>query len=190
MATGIEDRRGSPSKRDYAFSGDDHLLLPALALCSAWSSAAIASITLLISSNTTGLPRSDANRSARGPVLTEDYLLFEKMAQFNRERIPQRVAHAKGAGAHAHVHRYRRHRQIHQRQTLPPDWQKDRCIGRLLHRGPRKGLSRYRPRPRGFSIKFYTEEGNWDRTGNNRLSPDSLSTRGFRCCPAYTLVAD
>src|SRR3979411_1599322 len=38
----------------------------------------------------------------RGPVLMEDYLLFEKMAQFNRERIPERVVHAKGAGAHGH----------------------------------------------------------------------------------------
>src|SRR6266404_5392895 len=60
----------------------------------------------------------------RGPVVFEAFLLFEKMAHFNRERIPERVVHAKGSA----------------------DTDRD---------------------PRGFALKFYTEEGNWDMTGNN-----------------------
>ena len=103
----------------------------------------------------------------RGPLLMEDYLLFEKMAQFNRERVPERVVHAKGSGAHGTF-------------TVTKDITKyttaklfakvgNRCdtFARFSTVGGEKGSADTARDPRGFAVKFYTEEGNWDMTGNN-----------------------
>jgi catalase len=72
-----------------------------------------------------GRPVGDNQNSSivgpRGPLLSEDYLLFEKMAAFNRERIPERVVHAKGAGRTIRS-RYARHQQVHDSQTIQQDW--------------------------------------------------------------------
>jgi len=104
----------------------------------------------------------------RGPVVYEDFLLFEKMAHFNRERIPERVVHAKGSGAHGHFV-----------CTNPemPNWTSAKLFERagkttpLFIRfstvGGEKGSADTERDPRGFAVKFYTEEGNWDMTGNN-----------------------
>jgi catalase len=76
----------------------------------------------------------------------EDYLLFEKMDQFNRERIPERVVHAKGAGAHGtfavtgDITKYTSAKLFNQIGKKTPCW-------RGLHRGRRKGFGRYGPRP-------------------------------------------
>jgi catalase len=104
----------------------------------------------------------------RGPVVYEDFLLFEKMAHFNRERIPERVVHAKGSGAHGHL------------VCTNPDMQKWTSaklfekVGkttpmfiRFSTVGGEKGSADSERDPRGFAVKFYTEEGNWDMVGNN-----------------------
>ncbi|MGO8720080.1 MAG: catalase [Acidobacteriaceae bacterium] len=104
----------------------------------------------------------------RGPIVLDDYLLFEKMAHFNRERIPERVVHAKGSGAYGTL------------TCTNPDMKKYTTaklfdtVGKktpLLIRfstvGGEKGSADTERDPRGFAIKFYTEEGNWDMVGNN-----------------------
>ena len=89
------------------------------------------------------------------------------MAHFNRERIPERVVHAKGHGAFGFfeatedVTRYTRANFLSGRASA------HRGVRALLHGRRRKGLGRRRPGPRGFALKFYTEEGNYDLVGNN-----------------------
>jgi catalase len=104
----------------------------------------------------------------RGPVVFEDFLLFEKMAHFNRERIPERVVHAKGSGAHGHFV-----------CTNPdmPKWTTAKLFEKVGKTTPlfirfstvggEKGSADTERDPRGFAVKFYTEEGNWDVVGNN-----------------------
>ena len=104
----------------------------------------------------------------RGPVVFEDMLLFEKMAHFNRERIPERVVHAKGSGAHGYF--------ICTNPDLPAYTtaklfsavgKRTPTFLRLSTVGGEKGPADIERDPRGFALKFYTEEGNWDMVGNN-----------------------
>ncbi|HEY0758541.1 MAG TPA: catalase [Acidisarcina sp.] len=103
----------------------------------------------------------------RGPVVAQDFQLFEKMAHFNRERIPERVVHAKGSGAHGHfvvtqdISRYTSARLFSQIGKVTE------TFARFSTVGGEKGSADTERDPRGFSVKFYTEEGNWDMTGNN-----------------------
>src|SRR5436853_4111389 len=103
----------------------------------------------------------------RGPVVFEDFLLFEKMAHFNRERIPERVVHAKGTGAYGtftvthDITKYTRAKIFSQVGKQTP------LAIRFSTVGGEKGSADTERDPRGFAIKFYTEDGNWDMTGNN-----------------------
>ena len=104
----------------------------------------------------------------RGPVVFEDYLLFEKMAHFNRERIPERVVHAKGSGAYGHfvvtnpdLSKYTSAKFLQKTGKSTP------LFIRFSTVGGEKGSADIERDPRGFAIKFYTEEGNWDMVGNN-----------------------
>jgi catalase len=104
----------------------------------------------------------------RGPVVFEDFLLFEKMAHFNRERIPERVVHAKGSGAYGSF--------ICTNENMPK-YTSARLFSNIGKRTPvfvrfstvggEKGSADTERDPRGFAVKFYTEEGNWDMVGNN-----------------------
>ena len=102
----------------------------------------------------------------RGPLLLQDYILHEKMAHFNRERIPERVVHAKGSGAFGtftvthDISQYTRAKVFTQgKQT--------RILLRFSTVGGEKGSADTERDPRGFALKFYTEDGNWDLVGNN-----------------------
>ena len=104
----------------------------------------------------------------RGPVVFEDFLLFEKMAHFNRERIPERVVHAKGSGAYGHfvctskeISRYTTAKLLSEVGKKTPTFLRFSTVG------GEKGSADTERDPRGFALKFYTEEGNWDMTGNN-----------------------
>jgi catalase len=103
----------------------------------------------------------------RGPVLMEDYLLFEKMAQFNRERIPERVVHAKGAGAHGTFTVTGDITEYTNAKLFSEIGKKTEVVTRFSTVAGEKGSADTARDPRGFSVKFYTEEGNWDMTGNN-----------------------
>lgn len=103
----------------------------------------------------------------RGPLLLQDFILHEKMAHFNRERIPERVVHAKGSGAFGtftvthDISQYTRAKLFNQigKQT--------KVLLRFSTVGGEKGSADTERDPRGFALKFYTEDGNWDLVGNN-----------------------
>ncbi len=119
-----------------------------------------------------GAPVADNQRSQtagpNGPVLLQDHYLLEKLARFNRERIPERVVHAVGTGAYGHL------------EVIDPDlarFTKMKVFSQAGKRTPlfarfstvagSRGAADTARDPRGFAIKFYTEEGNWDLVGNN-----------------------
>ncbi|MDQ1410816.1 MAG: catalase, partial [Acidobacteriaceae bacterium] len=103
----------------------------------------------------------------RGPVVFEDFLLFEKMAHFNRERIPERVVHAKGSGAYGHFVCTNPLTQYTSAKLFSSAGMKTPTFLRFSTVGGEKGSADTERDPRGFALKFYTEEGNWDLVGNN-----------------------
>ena len=103
----------------------------------------------------------------RGPVLMQDVHLVEKMAQFNRERVPERVVHAKGYGAGGTFRVTNDVTKYCQAAFLSNVGKETEIFARFSTVGGEKGSADSARDPRGFAVKFYTEEGNWDMTGNN-----------------------
>ena len=103
----------------------------------------------------------------RGPMLMQDYALIEKMAHFNRERIPERVVHAKGYGAHGTFTLTKDMSRYTRARIFGAVGQKTEMLARFSTVGGESGSADTARDPRGFSLKFYTEEGNWDLVGNN-----------------------
>ncbi|PTL78501.1 catalase [Vitiosangium sp. GDMCC 1.1324] len=119
-----------------------------------------------------GAPVADNQHSqtagATGPVLLQDHHLLEKLARFNRERIPERVVHAVGSGAYGSF------------EVTNPDVSRYTLMKLFGAKGKRtevfvrfstvagsKGAPDTARDPRGFAVRFYTEDGNWDVVGNN-----------------------
>ena len=102
-----------------------------------------------------------------GPILLQDFHLIDKLAHFDRERIPERVVHAKGAGAHGYfevtddITKYCKAKLFEKVGKQCP------IFIRFSTVGGEKGSADTERDPRGFAVKFYTEEGNWDMVGNN-----------------------
>jgi catalase len=118
-----------------------------------------------------GIPVADNQNSLtagpRGPVLMADHELMERMAHFNRERVPERVVHAKGAGAWGtftvtkELSRYTRARLFQKVGNHCDVFLRFSTVAGEI------GSADTVRDPRGFAMKFYTEEGNWDLVGNN-----------------------
>lgn len=119
----------------------------------------------------TGAPVTDNQNSktagSRGPVLLEDVYLLEKLATFVRERIPERVVHAKGAGAYGTFTVTNDITGYSKAKLFETICKKTDVFVRFSTVGGEKGSADTVRDPRGFAIKFYTEEGNWDLVGNN-----------------------
>jgi catalase len=120
---------------------------------------------------TAGAPVADNQNSLtagpRGPVLLEDYQLLEKLAHQNRERIPERVVHAKGWGAFGTLtvtHDITRYTRA---KVFSPVGKKTELLIRFSTVAGEQGAADAERDVRGFAMKFYTEEGNWDLVGNN-----------------------
>ena len=118
-----------------------------------------------------GIPVPDNQNSlsagADGPLLLQDHYLIEKLATFNRERIPERVVHAKGAGAFGYfevTHDVTSHTKA---AFLSQIGKKTEVLARFSTVGGEKGSADSDRDPRGFAIKMYTEQGNYDLVGNN-----------------------
>jgi catalase len=103
----------------------------------------------------------------RGPVLTQDYHLTEKMAHFNRERVPERVVHAKGYGAYGTFHVTQDITKYTCAKIFGAVGKKTAMFARFSTVGGEAGSADTARDPRGFAMKFYTEDGNWDLVGNN-----------------------
>src|SRR5436189_724208 len=116
-----------------------------------------------------GIPVPDNQNSltagARGPVLMQDFHLIEKLAHFNRERIPERVVHAKGAAAHGTLTITNDITRYSKAKLFSEIGKKTELLLRFSTVGGEKGSADAERDPRGFSLKFYTEEGNWDLVG-------------------------
>lgn len=119
-----------------------------------------------------GAPVGDNQNSQtagdRGPTLIQDVHLLEKLAHFNRERVPERVVHAKGAGAHGYfevtndeISKYTKADFLSEAGKRTPMFIRFSTVAGEL------GSADTVRDPRGFAVKFYTEEGNYDIVGNN-----------------------
>ncbi|SDI25910.1 catalase [Natribacillus halophilus] len=108
----------------------------------------------------------------RGPTTLENYEFLEKMSHFDRERIPERVVHARGAGAHGYfqsygkvgedpISKYTRAKVFTNTEVETPVFVR---FSTVIHGNHSPETQRD---PRGFAVKFYTEDGNWDLVGNN-----------------------
>ncbi len=119
----------------------------------------------------TGAPVADNQNSlsagARGPLVFEDFHLFEKLAHFNRERIPERVVHAKGSGAFGEFTVTKDMSKFTKAKLFNQVGKKTPVFLRFSTVGGEMGSADTERDPRGFALKFYTEDGIWDLVGNN-----------------------
>lgn len=115
------------------------------------------------------IPDNEHSLSAgeRGPLLLQDYFLVEKLAHFDRERIPERVVHAKGAGAFGYFEASADLSEHTRAHLFGAAGRRTPVLIRFSTVGGEKGSADAERDPRGFAIKFYTEEGNYDLVGNN-----------------------
>ncbi len=102
----------------------------------------------------------------RGPTLLEDQHLREKISHFDHERIPERAVHARGTGAHGVFRSYGSASSVTKADFLAPDRQTPVFVRFSTVLGSRGAADTARD-VRGFAVKFYTQEGNWDLVGNN-----------------------
>lgn len=118
-----------------------------------------------------GVPISDNQNSLRitpvGPTLLEDFLLREKITHFDHERIPERVVHARGTGAHGYFELTHSLQQYTSAKVLTELGHQTPLFARFSTVAGGSGSADTPRDARGFAVKFYTKEGNWDLVGNN-----------------------
>ena len=118
-----------------------------------------------------GLKVNDTNNSLkaaeRGPTLLEDFLLREKIHNFDHERIPERIVHARGSGAHGFFELYESMKEFSKAAIFNDTALKTPVFVRFSTVAGSKGSTDLARDVRGFAVKFYTEQGTWDLVGNN-----------------------
>ena len=118
-----------------------------------------------------GTPVSDDQNSlkvgARGPTTLEDFHLREKIFHFDHERIPERVVHARGYGAHGYFENYEPLTDITSADVFQRAGEKTPAFVRFSTVAGNKGSADLARDVRGFAVKLYTQQGNWDIVGNN-----------------------
>jgi catalase len=118
-----------------------------------------------------GVPLSDDQNSlrvgARGPLLVDDFHFREKMFHFDHERIPERVVHARGYGAHGYFETYDSLAAYTKADLFQRPGEKTPAFVRFSTVAGNKGSADLARDVRGFAVKIYTQEGNWDLVGNN-----------------------
>jgi catalase len=118
-----------------------------------------------------GLPISDNQNSLRanpkGPTLLEDFILREKITHFDHERIPERIVHARGTGAHGFFELTESLEKYTTAKVLTEVGEQTPLFTRISTVAGGSGSSDTPRDVRGFAVKFYTKEGNWDLVGNN-----------------------
>ncbi len=103
----------------------------------------------------------------RGPQLLEDFILREKITHFDHERIPERVVHARGYAAHGYFQAYKSHANLTRANFLNDPQTKTPVFCRFSTVAGSEGSHDTARDVRGFSVKFYTDQGNYDLVGNN-----------------------
>ena len=104
---------------------------------------------------------------ARGPTLLEDFVLREKITHFDHERIPERIVHARGSGAHGYFQPLKNNKALTRAGFLQDPKKRTRVFARFSTVAGGAGSVDTPRDVRGFAVKFYTEEGNFDLVGNN-----------------------
>ena len=117
---------------------------------------------LLISDNQNSLRAGE-----RGPTLLEDHILREKIMHFDHERIPERVVHARGAAAHGVFELYESMSKVTKAGFLQDAKSETPVFVRFSTVAGSRGSADLARDVRGFSVRFYTDEGNFDLVGNN-----------------------
>lgn len=103
----------------------------------------------------------------RGPTLIEDFILREKITHFDHERIPERIVHARGSAAHGYFENYKPLRKLTRAAPFQQAGQRTPVFVRFSTVAGERGSMDTARDVRGFAVKFYTTEGNWDLVGNN-----------------------
>ena len=116
-----------------------------------------------------GIPNTDDSLKAglRGPTLLEDFIMREKITHFDHERIPERVVHARGFGAHGYFEVYKPMTKLTKAKFLSDPNVKTPVFVRFSTVVGSRGSADTVRDVRGFAVKFYTEDGNYDLVGNN-----------------------
>lgn len=118
-----------------------------------------------------GVPVADNQNSLksgyRGPALLEDFILREKLTHFDHERIPERVVHARGSAAHGYFECYESMTRYTRASLFAETGKRTPVFVRFSTVFGERGSADTARDARGFAVKFYTEEGNWDLVGNN-----------------------
>ena len=118
-----------------------------------------------------GIPVGDDQNSlkigSRGPTLLEDFHFREKIFHFDHERIPERVVHARGFGAHGYFENYQSLASLTRADLFQRPGEKTPAFARFSTVAGNKGSPDLARDVRGFAVKLYTKEGNWDIVGNN-----------------------
>jgi catalase len=103
----------------------------------------------------------------RGPTLLEDFVLREKITHFDHERIPERIVHARGSGAHGYFEAYEALTNLTRAAPFTEPGKRTPVFVRFSTVAGERGSADTARDVRGFAVKFYTDEGNWDLVGNN-----------------------
>ena len=103
----------------------------------------------------------------RGPTLLEDFILREKITHFDHERIPERVVHARGSAAHGYFESYADLSAVTRAAPFAQAGKRTPVFARFSTVLGERGAADLTRDVRGFAVKFYTDEGNWDLVGNN-----------------------
>jgi catalase len=118
-----------------------------------------------------GVPIADNQNSLkaglRGPTLMEDFILREKITHFDHERIPERIVHARGSAAHGYFESYKDLSELTRAAPFAAAGKRTPVFVRFSTVAGERGSTDTARDVRGFAVKFYTEEGNWDLVGNN-----------------------
>jgi catalase len=103
----------------------------------------------------------------RGPTLLEDFILREKITHFDHERIPERIVHARGSAAHGYFEAYAPLTELTRAAPFMEAGKRTPVFVRFSTVAGERGSADTARDVRGFAVKFYTDEGNWDLVGNN-----------------------
>ncbi len=118
-----------------------------------------------------GVPVADNQNSLkaglRGPTLLEDFILREKITHFDHERIPERIVHARGSAAHGYFECYKSLEKYTRASIFAEAGKQTPVFVRFSTVVGERGSADTARDVRGFAVKFYTDEGNWDLVGNN-----------------------
>ncbi len=118
-----------------------------------------------------GVPIADNQNSLkagpRGPVLLEDFILREKITHFDHERIPERIVHARGSAAHGYFESYEALTDLTRAAPFQEAGKRTPVFVRFSTVAGERGSKDTARDVRGFAVKFYSDEGNWDLVGNN-----------------------